>query len=308
MPYYPKSQIITNLKTNGKELVLVSNEEEYKGDYHKLSTGKMYTGKTPEDGPNLELIPPPPTSPISNYNSPSDPFESEGISPLVAEQDKNFYRATLNKSYFNNDSNFTQRIPPSSYYPVLTQEQINKGQFMRYFTKKTNEIKYIEIDKKTHDDLKNKNQNIAFDLYIPASLIWRIKGDKEEIFNSNRGTAIFKEQQLRWPGFSQFFKDKFTQFYQSAPTQENLYTSGGEFKTPDGKEYIGPYHVHPEKGPMVGAVHIKRNHDLLTRISPSAPQIEPTPQPQPRPQPIPQTPTPPPSMGGGGYSGGGGGY
>ena len=145
-------------------------------------------------------------------------------------------------------------------------------------------------------------------MYIPASLIWRTKGDKEEIFNSNRGTAIFKEQQLRWPGFSQFFKDKFTQFYQSAPTQENLYTSGGEFKTPDGKEYIGPYHVHPEKGPMVGAVHIKRNHDLLTRISPSAPQIEPTPQPHPRPQPIPQTPTPPPSMGGGGYSGGGGGY
>ena len=54
---------------------------------------------------------------------------------------------------------------------------------------------------------------------------------------------------------------------------------------------------------MVGAVHIKRKHDLLTPISPSAPQIEPTPQPQPSPQ----TPTPPPSMGGG-YSGGGGGY
>ena len=55
---------------------------------------------------------------------------------------------------------------------------------------------------------------------------------------------------------------------------------------------------------MVGAVHIKRKHDLLTPISPSTPQIEPIPQPQQ----TPQTPTPPPSIGGGGYSSGGGGY
>ena len=42
MPYYPKSQIITNLKTNGKELVLASNEEEYKGSLIDLKDGFIH--------------------------------------------------------------------------------------------------------------------------------------------------------------------------------------------------------------------------------------------------------------------------
>ena len=33
------------------------------------------------------------------------------------------------------------------------------------------------------------------------------------------------------------------------------YTSGGEFKLPDGTNYVGAYHVHITKGAMVGAYH-----------------------------------------------------
>ena len=43
----------------------------------------------------------------------------------------------------------------------------------------------------------------------------------------------------------------------------NLYTGGAEFKLPNGKFYVGSYHVHPTMGAMVGAVHTSRKHSML---------------------------------------------
>ena len=42
------------------------------------------------------------------------------------------------------------------------------------------------------------------------------------------------------------------------------YTSGGEFKLPDGTNYVGAYHVHVTRGAMVGAYHKNTPHDRLT--------------------------------------------
>tara|TARA_R100001594_G_scaffold14637_3_gene31167 strand:- start:4588 stop:4863 length:276 start_codon:yes stop_codon:yes gene_type:complete len=42
------------------------------------------------------------------------------------------------------------------------------------------------------------------------------------------------------------------------------YTSGGEFKLPDGTNYVGAYHVHVTRGAMVGAYHKDTPHDRLT--------------------------------------------
>ena len=55
--YYPKSQIKTNLYTNGDEYVIESTQIPYTGYYYLTSTGKAFTGKTPDDKPNQELIP-----------------------------------------------------------------------------------------------------------------------------------------------------------------------------------------------------------------------------------------------------------
>ena len=46
-------------------------------------------------------------------------------------------------------------------------------------------------------------------------------------------------------------------------SKSNLYTKGGEYRLPDGREYIGSYHVHPNKGPMVGALHSTKPHSFL---------------------------------------------
>ena len=43
------------------------------------------------------------------------------------------------------------------------------------------------------------------------------------------------------------------------------YTSGGEFVlTATGEDYIGSYHIHPDKGFMVGAQHVNTPHAYLT--------------------------------------------
>ena len=45
----------------------------------------------------------------------------------------------------------------------------------------------------------------------------------------------------------------------------NLYTNGGEYFL-NGEEYIGAYHIHPSKGPMVGAYHVSEPHEYLVPI------------------------------------------
>ena len=56
MSYYPLSQIKQNLYTNGGEYILSSTKEDYKGNYYTVSNGKKYTGKNPQDKPNILLI------------------------------------------------------------------------------------------------------------------------------------------------------------------------------------------------------------------------------------------------------------
>lgn len=212
MPYYPLSQIKTNLYTNGKEFVFISTNKEYKGSYHQISTGKFYTESIPRDN-SLEIVLFSFEEVLLQGKPSNDILDIPQIPNL-----KNISIANDQITPPFSNSSYTPPTPilrtiPTSYYPVLTQEQKDNGQFTRYFTKKTNELRYIEIDKPTYDSLKSRDNSIAWDLYEPASLTWRIKGDKQEIYTSNKGSALSIEQQFRWPGFPQHFKDNFTQFY-----------------------------------------------------------------------------------------------
>tara|TARA_R110000737_G_scaffold283319_1_gene289909 strand:- start:347 stop:994 length:648 start_codon:yes stop_codon:yes gene_type:complete len=212
MPYYPLSQIKTNLYTNGKEFVFITNNQIYKGPYYELSTGRFYTESIPSNN-SLEIIP-------INFEEallqgkPSNDVLDTPQSPNLKNISiaNNEISPSFSNTSYSSPTPILRTIPPS-YYPVLSQEQKDSGQLTRYFTKKTNELRYIETNKKTHDALKGKDSGIAWDLYEPASLTWRIKGNKKELYNSNRGSALSIEQQLRWPGFHKYFKDRFTQFY-----------------------------------------------------------------------------------------------
>ena len=282
--YYPQSQIKTNLYTTGrgnKILFTTSDRTQiYIGHYYETSNGNCYTGKSPKESPNSLLFPPikdrlsnypneisPLTKspPLTNYReilSTTVPTTDTGEIPEVEEP-------SLIEQYVSIRGVVTNQITiiPSSIPTLPTSQDYEFGEFQRYFAKKNNELRYLEIDKQTYTLLQNEDPTIAWDLYTPITVTWELSGDKEKTYNINKNVVNLAEQNNKWYGFTQWFKDKFLKYYQNLIPQENLYTSGKEFETPNGREYIGLYHIHPENGAMVGATHIKKKHDFLTPIN-----------------------------------------
>lgn len=54
--YYPKSKILENQYTNGKEFVLSTSKNEYIGWYYITSENKIYSGKNATVGPSVPLL------------------------------------------------------------------------------------------------------------------------------------------------------------------------------------------------------------------------------------------------------------
>jgi len=200
--YYPKSQIKTNLFTNGKEYNVASTEENYKGYYYETSNGDKYTGKTPQDGPNLLL------SPVLVPFNPSEPPHQSDI----AFEDGPILLSTLDPQYIPAPQFTVRSIPVFNLTLPTDQDKVN-GQFNRYFCKRNNEIKYLEIDKNTYQQLQNKDPKIAWDLYTPVIILWVIQGNQTQVFNSNKSTVQAIEQNAKWHGFTQYFQDKFLKYY-----------------------------------------------------------------------------------------------
>lgn len=264
--YFPKSQITTNLYTNGNEFIYVNSNDngsnaggtEYIGYYFKTSNGKYYTGKNPNDPPIKEII-------IPNYNKTEDAEEgAEGSytedATLYLLPDE--YARSLNLNY-----NSTPPSPPLQYTNLPTKENYELGEYRRYFATKQNEIKYIEISLNEFEKFINEEPNVDYFLYNVFSLPWLISGKRNDVFNINKLTVERIQKQYSLQGFTSYFRDRYDQFFQYTPG-ENLKTNGGEFldeKT--GKPYIGLYHIHPKKGPMVGAQHIDTPHNYLIPIS-----------------------------------------
>jgi hypothetical protein len=189
--YYPKSQIKTNLYTNGDEYILSTNQQNYKGYYYKTSIGDKYTGKFPDDGSNILLIELIPSS--------DEPGENNPIINLPSSQ-------------------YNSNIPSERFLPLFNQpspslQDYTLGSFTRYFCKKTNELKYIEINKETHDKLKIKDTQIAWDLYEPQFIVWQINGDREGTFLANKNNIALLEKRQKWYGFSQYLKEDYLKYY-----------------------------------------------------------------------------------------------
>ena len=195
--YFPKSQIKSNLFTNGNEYILSTTKEEYKGYYYETSNGRKYTGKTPQDGQNILLI-------VQNLIQSITP----PISPTIDLTSPIIY--SLNKSISNSLPN--RSLP--QYNPTLpTQKDISLGVFQRFFCKKNNELIYMEINQSTYSQLKAKSSQIAWDLYTPLDTLWYIKGNREKVYNTNKNLISLIEQKQKWYGFSQYFKEDFSKYY-----------------------------------------------------------------------------------------------
>lgn len=185
--YYPKSQIKTNLHINSPGFVISSTQEEYSGFYYETSSGQKYTGKFPGDGSNFLLISPP----LSTIKSETfNDFQSSTlIEPIeIYQPDSNIF------------TNINVRSIPSFYSPKPTPQENQQGYLTRYFCKKGNEYRYIEINQDTFNKLSTQDKTIAWDLYTPISLKWYITS------NTSYPSTISLENQLGWIGFSRYVK------------------------------------------------------------------------------------------------------
>jgi hypothetical protein len=205
MPYYPKSQIKTNLYAEPGVLLVESNNIPYVGYYWTNSKGEYWAGKTPQDIPNIRLI------------EVFDP-ENEEIIPsintfnisIVINTDPSYN--SIKNIVLGSPNNY-QAIP--SYSPTLpTQQDYQNGEFQRYFCKKTNEIQYIEINLDSYSKLIAKDPQIEFSLYQPFTIAWQLTGDKQQVARVNKNTVELESKRKRLPKFNLYLKEDYTKYYQ----------------------------------------------------------------------------------------------
>ncbi len=193
--YYPKSQIVTDLYSNGDLVYKTDQSQIYNGPYWKTSQGKFFSGKNPQDRPTVELVASPSSSLITTsvssnnlviiYNADSTDVDPDGTG---ANEDLNglniFSSNGLSPSYVAlKGVNYNDTVYLPSYSPNIPNDSDYQiGEYRRYFCKKINEIIYIEIDKATFNLLKEKNNKITWQYYYPFNIPWQLTGDKEKVY------------------------------------------------------------------------------------------------------------------------------
>jgi hypothetical protein len=199
--YYPKSQIKTNLYTNGDEFIFLDSKQPYTGYYFKTSTEQYFTGRTPDDLPNIEIIL---NSALLRENIPTN---------------QSNYSVVINTDLVDNSiyNNLVKPSPilisPSYNAPIPTQQDYETGEFRRYFCKKGNEILYLEIDKVTYDKLIVKDPQYLYSLYEPFNLPWKLTGTQEEVEKVNRNIVELTSKRLQLPQFGRYLKDDYLKYY-----------------------------------------------------------------------------------------------
>lgn len=206
MPYFPLSQIKTNLYTNGYEFTTTPTDttNSYSGYYWKTSDGKYYTGKTPQDLPTQELFK------IPNLEQPVADNSNIIVNVTVFDGDP-IVETYLKEKQINPDTiNYTPY-----YSPIIpTQQDYQIGQFRRYFVKKTNEIIYIEINKDQFDKILTKDPQILWQLYLPFFIDWQLTGDKQQVAQVNKNMVELTSFRLKLFSFNLYIKEDYTKYYQ----------------------------------------------------------------------------------------------
>ena len=255
--FYPISQIKTNLYTNGGEYVYANNKLPYSGDYFITGDNKIYTGKNPNNKPNNLLI-------LNKVNeiTPSRSGSEARPQSYYLVDDYYYYAKGIDVNSIG--------VPPSTptqIFPTPTKEDYQIGEIQRFFTKKINEISYIEVSQEEFDQYSNQEPTVSYYLYSAFQFPWVLTGNRSDAFNVNKNTIKRTQINNNFQGLTSYFKGKYDQLFKYS-SNENLYTDGTEFRNSfTNKPYIGFYHIHPNKGPMEGAQHIDKPHAYLNPIT-----------------------------------------
>jgi hypothetical protein len=194
--YYPKSQISTPLYTNGDKFLL--NDKPYIGNYWVNSKGINYTGKSPQDPPNLKL-----SLPLNFDTTREEP------SPLSYYRYSSGYYKSKNETF-----SISAPSPPLSSITFPTKDDYQTGEFQRYFVRKRNEFKYIEVSSNTYQKYVNQDQGVQWQLYAPIQISWILTGKREKVYNTNKNIVLLYQQQNNIFGFFESFRGKFTKYWE----------------------------------------------------------------------------------------------
>lgn len=151
--YYSKDQITNGLYTFGQEWQLL-NGTEYKGLYHRYSTGEVYTESEWNEKISKKLV------------------AFQNISEV-----KKLYK-TINPKLKSD------YVMPQKYFVSLSPKDISNRVITRYFLKRVNTTDIIEIDKEQQKRYNKKE--IDNNLYQLLELQWHVAGTIETTFT---GTA-----------------------------------------------------------------------------------------------------------------------
>ena len=162
-----KSKITSNLFTNGGEFILKDSQEEYVGWYNIDGEENIFTEKTFLNEKSLLLLPIDLKQTIYEKNVKAD------ISKIKSQKDV------------------------KSYFPILTEENIEQGFIERFFVKKNNveNILLKEVDKETYFSIKNEEGFYLDSLYTIYEIVWWI-GKISEIECVNRNKEQIKKQPI----------------------------------------------------------------------------------------------------------------
>ena len=225
MAYIPLNKIVTDLYSRNNDLVYKTTNDVYVGPYYKTYKNQYFTGKTPNDGPNQELIfvedtltgyiIKQPQSRIAFTDAPTifNDISTPGYNQTMVVDYSLLNDVDLNKSTYKN--------LPNQFYPIPTDDDYKLGSFTRYFCVKSNENSYLEINKDTYKSLRGKFKGWDWVNYIAFKIPWTLTGVEKEVQQVNYNITTLQEKRNSKPGFKLFLKYNYTKFYQPPPQDVN---------------------------------------------------------------------------------------
>ena len=244
MRFIPNSKILRK-HTQGNELIVKKTQQPYKGPYIQTHENKLHAGHSNINlGAELQYL-----TELYDHGS-----EKKNLSNIGRSRTYNILKPTIKKK-------LSKTTTPPTAKPIPSPQDYIKGYYKRYFFKKINDLKYTEISKNTYFLLENKTYHYDHNLLEAGFIIWNLTGDNIHKLNYESIESISN----KFPNLITIFPilDEYALKSNNPKIQENLNTDGGELYYVDGNEYIGAYHIHPEKGPMVGAFHADHDHERL---------------------------------------------
>jgi len=155
--YYPKSHIVNNLFTKGKEW-MIEDGTEFIGYYHKYIDGNVKSGAVFSNTESKKLI-----TYIDKVNQPDNYIYNSIKTPIKS-------------------------IPPIIKYTFPTIDDFNVGKITRYFIKRRNYSTFqdiFEIDKNQYKLWKFKSGGIDSALYNAIELDWKLTGPLNDVTEGN---------------------------------------------------------------------------------------------------------------------------